>query len=173
MTSLTLQEIHNILIWSVWLACESVFICHRSWKGGNKHPYREQMIWLRTKGLTVAIYCGQKKKRPQRVQPIWLLNRAVTNSADNPVSGANIQPECLKLNGNPPGPAWQIVSDWQSVCLPTNFQLSNNVESVLRDYGINAILLLFLFFPFPCFLWGIFCLHLSTHKQAGWLNYSY
>lgn len=140
-----------------------VFICHWSWKGGNKHPYTERIIWLRANGLTVSIYCGQEKKRPQRVQPIWSLNRAVTNSSDNPVSGANIGPECLKQNGDPPGPAWQIVSDWQSICLPTNFQLSNNVESVLRDYGINTTFLIFS--PFPCFLLREFFLHLFTNKQ--------
>lgn len=99
---------------------------------------------IKCQGLTVAIYCGQEKNRPQRVQPIWSLNRAVTNSSDNPVSGANIVPECLKLNGDLPGPAWQIVSDWQSVCLPTNFQMSNK-----KDYGINTLFLLLLFSPSP------------------------
>lgn len=76
------------------------------------------------------------KKRPQRVQPIWSLNRAVTNSSDNPVSGANTGPECLKVNGDPPGPVWQIVL--RSVCLPTNFHLSKNLASVLRDCWINT-----------------------------------
>lgn len=136
------------LVGKSFLNVDLFSVCHWSWKGGNKHPYRKRIIWLRAKGLTVAIYCGQEKKRPQRVQPIWSLNRAVTNSSDNPVTGANIRPECLKLNGDPPSPAWQIASDWQSVCLPTNFQLSNNVESVPRDYGINTTLLLFLFVPF-------------------------
>lgn len=76
------------------------------------------------------------KKRPQRVQPIWSLNRAVTNSSDNPVSGANTGPECLKVNGDPPGPVWQIVL--RSVCLPTNFHLSKNLASVLRYCWINT-----------------------------------
>lgn len=116
-----------------------LWLWNEKWKGRNKHPYLRMDNLIKTQSFTVAIYCGREKKGPPRLQPIWWLNRAVTNSSDNSVSGANIAPKCLKLNGDPLGPAWQIVSDWQSVCLPTNFEMSSKVESELTHNGKNTV----------------------------------
>lgn len=84
-----------------------------------------------------------REKRPPRVQPIPSLNTAVTNSSDNPVSGANTRPASLKMDGDPPGLAWQMVLDGWAVWLPANFQLSDNVESMIKDSWINNTSLLF------------------------------
>lgn len=168
MVSFIPQSNRSILIWSVWLPDVTwqwtpAVKCHWSLRERNKHPCRKQIIWLRSSSLTVAIYCGGEKRRPERAEPVWSLNWAVTNSSDSPVSGANIKPECLKVNGDLPGSAWQIVSDLQSVCLLTNFQLSNNVESKLKDYGINAIFLFFSFWKGLVFV----CVILCRRTEAG------
>lgn len=131
----------------------SVFLCHWSRKGGNKHPYRERIIWLRARGLTVAIYCGGAKERPQRVQPIWSLNRAVTNSSDNPVSSANIGPECLKVNGDCQALCDESSqTDNLSAC-PQTF--SCQIMWSQRSEIMELFLFIYLFFSFLFPLWEI------------------
>lgn len=131
----------------------SVFLCHWSRKGGNKHPYRERIIWLRARGLTVAIYCGGAKERPQRVQPIWSLNRAVTNSSDNPVSGANIGPECLKVNRDCQALCDESSqTDNLSAC-PQTF--SCQIMWSQRSEIMELFLFIYLFFSFLFPLWEI------------------
>lgn len=131
----------------------SVFLCHWSRKGGNKHPYRERIIWLRARGLTVAIYWGGAKERPQRVQPIWSLNRAVTNSSDNPVSGANIGPECLKVNGDCQALCDESSqTDNLSAC-PQTF--SCQIMWSQRSEIMELFLFIFFFFSFLFPLWEI------------------
>lgn len=121
--------------------------CHWSYKGRNQHLYRKQIIWLSTDGLTAAICFRQKKKRPWRVQPIWSLNWAVTNSSDSPVGWCKHWSKASKTERSP-GQALhdKLYQTFGSVCQHTNFQLSTNVESELRDYRINAILLFSLVF---------------------------
>lgn len=112
---------NNIPMRSNWLAlceCGPLASCHWSWNGENKHPSREQIIWSWAKGWTGIICRGQGKEKATEGTTNLITNRAVTNSSDNPVSGANTGSELLKVNGDPPDPAWQIVL--QSVCLPAH-----------------------------------------------------
>lgn len=103
------------------------------------HPERRNN-WIKINKWKVGLVpfvVDCRKKRPPRVQPIPSLNTAVTNSSDNPVSGANTRPAGLKMDGEPPGLAWQMVLDGWAVWLPANFQLSDNVESMIKDSWIN------------------------------------
>lgn len=107
---------------------------------GLKHPSRKRESFYNKNKWEVEpapFVVDSRKKRPLRVQPIWSLNRAVTNGSDNPVRGTNTRPASLKTDGDPPGSAWQIALDWRAVWLPANFQLSDNVDSMIKDSRIN------------------------------------